>query len=340
MLHDMIRLSSLVDCCGRFSGLSKQACGYVRYLFIHSIEHRMQSLLTYLFMSLCALLCCLPLPARELQATVTVNSTKVERSNRELFRSLEASLRTFINGRRWSDAPLRADAPITCSFTVVVLEATASGSFRGELYLQASRRLGATISPLLTWRDRHFDFDYTPYTSLDFNPHDIRDNLTASVAFYLYLLLGLDADAETLLGGTAYFREMEQIAAAASAQGWPGWELQGNGRSRSSLAAAFNDGAQETFRRMWYDYHANGLRLLATDGDRGREVLVAALSLLSRIGSNRPATLFIPLFGDTKLAEMTQQLMQGKESERAAAYEQLRRLYPTHGEEWERLRVP
>lgn len=281
----------------------------------------------------------LPLAAQELNAVVKVNSTMVQGANRQLFSSLEEALRTLVNGRRWTDNQFRPDERINCSFTLVITEALSSNSFRGELYVQSHRSVERStyITPMLNVRDTEMDFDYTEYRPLQFDLNVIQGNLTATIAYYVYLILGLDLDSRSLLGGTSCFRNMELIATNAQSSGWKGWERR-NQRNRSAIATAFNDGAFAAYRQMWFDYHRKGLDISDRNSDPGSEEMIPSIQCLSTLQTRRPASVLIRLFGDAKLEEMVNILSKADVKEKRQAHEALLKLYPARNTELERLR--
>lgn len=280
------------------------------------------------------------LTAQELNAVVKVNSSKIQGTNRMIFISLQEALHTFINGRRWSDANYRVDEKIDCSFTLVINEVLSAHSFRGELYVQSRRpvRDATYTTPMLALRDRQVDFDYMEYQPLTFNFNDIRGNLPATIAYYVYLILGLDQDSRYPTGGTAFFRQMELITANVQPYGWSGWDMHGSDRSRAAIAAAFNDGSLESYRRMWYDYHTQGVDELTESADRGRDRMASSVALISSLYAERPRSVLITLFGDAKLDELVNVLSRSHAEKRQEACKALKRIYPSRTAELEKLR--
>lgn len=280
------------------------------------------------------------LSAQELNATVKVHSNLIPGTHKQLFASLEEALHTFINGRRWSDLPGRSNAKIDCTFTLMITEALSASSYRGELYVQSRVPVhNATLkTPMLNIRDKQFEFDYAAYQPLSFDPHFVQDNLTATIAFYVYLILGLAGDADAPLGGTPSFRAMDEIVASVQSYGWRGWESDRRSRSRTVMAAAFNDGSGEGFRKMWYDYHALGLNLLSTNASRGLENVAASVPFMSSLHEEQPGSVLIQMFGDAKLEELSQLLSNGSKEKKRDAYQSLREIYPTRGTVLDKLR--
>jgi hypothetical protein len=139
------------------------------------------------------------------------------------------------------------------------------------------------MTPLLLTRDKSFEFNYIQYQPLAFDSHFVQDNLTATIAFYVNLMLGLAGDADAPLGGTPFFREMESIATGAQPYGWKGWERDRNSHSRSVVAAAFNDASGEDFRQMWYRYHTLGVDVFTENASQGLENMAAAVAFIGAL---------------------------------------------------------
>lgn len=280
-----------------------------------------------------------PLPAQELNAVVKVNSDMIRGANRQLFSTLEESLRTFINGRKWTDIPSGPNEKVNCSFTLVIHEEPSSGSFKGELYVQSYRPVGnaVTVTPMLNLLDKEMEFDYKESQPLQFDPSFVQENLTATVAFYSYLILGLDLDSRSQLGGASCFRNMALIASNVQSYGWRGWGRR-NMRNRPAISDALNDGALEEYRRMWFDYHRNGLDAPTGKGERRAEIIISAIEVLSDLHSKRPANVLPRLFGDAKLGEVVALLSKAGAPEKRQAYEALLNLYPARSVELGPLR--
>lgn len=290
-----------------------------------------------LFFGFCATL---PLSAQELNATVSVNSSRISGTNRQVFNALEETLRTFINERNWTNSDFHTNERIDCSFTLIITEAASNHSFNAELQIQARRPVfNSTYSTLLlNFRDTQFDFDYIEFQPLEFDPNNIQGNLAATIAFYVYLILGLDFDSMSPLGGTPYFREIQRIAASVQPNGWRGWQSfgVGNDRNRLAIATAFNDPLQESFRQMWYVYHRHGLDELANHTANAGAML-DAVPVLSSLYSQRPHSVLITLFGDAKLDELANAFAQASTQEKQQAHNTLRNIFPTRTTELNKI---
>lgn len=277
--------------------------------------------------------------AQDLNATVSVNSSRIQ-GNRQLFNTLEEQLRTFINDGKWTDTHFPADDKIDCAFTLIINEMPSAASFKGELQVQARRPVSGAAykTPLLNYREPSFLFDYTEYQPLEFDPGNISNNLVATIAFYVYLILGLDHDSISPLGGTDCFRRMQTIAGNVQPNNWSGWEAFGSERNKYAITAAFNDPVSEDYRRMWYDYHRTGLDEMVANREKGRQKVVTSLSVIASIYARRPNSVLVTLFGNAKLDELVNVVATVPEQEKQAAYETLRNIYPTETNTLGRLR--
>ncbi|HBK31680.1 MAG TPA: DUF4835 domain-containing protein [Porphyromonadaceae bacterium] len=282
----------------------------------------------------------LSLAAQELNAVVTIDSRAIQRSDRQLFTSMQEAVHTFINDRQWTRTGFRANERIDCSFTIVLKEMTSDNTFNAELLVQSRRPVyNATYAtPLLNFRDTEFSFDYMEYQPLEYQPDRITGNLQATLAFYIYLIIGLDFDSMSPLGGSDYFRTMQQIVQQVQPNNWAGWESRGKNRNRYALAQAFSDASQESFRNMWYSYHRLGLDRLADYPDDARRTVAEAVPVLASLYTQRPTSALLTVFGDTKLGELCNVLSTAVASEKQNAYNTLQRIYPTRTRELEKIK--
>lgn len=313
--------------------------------------NRMRMMLKCLCVWMTAMAGVFPLSAQELNATVVVHHQSLQGSHAPLMTSLGEALRTFINGRRWSEQAGGSKDKIDCSFTLLVTEALTSGSFRGELYVQSHRSTGSSgrKTPMLNLRDREIEFAYAAYQPLTFDLHFVQDNLTATISYYVYLILGLAADADAPLGGTSYFRIMDQIAAGMQPYNLRGWDNDRNSRSRTVMSAAFNDGWGLEYRKMWYKYHSRGQDCLSVADSEGSKALsvnnrdeleqiTATVEFLASLHKERPGSVLIPLFGDAKLDELILLLSNSNTMTKQQTYLALRAIYPARSGVIDKLR--
>lgn len=276
--------------------------------------------------------------AQELNARITVNGDKIANANKSVFTTLQNALTEFINNRKWTDATFAVNERIDCSMTIIVNEMEES-SFKGEIQIQARRPVynSSYTTTLLNFRDQQFDFEYMEGEPLEYQENMLTGNLTATVVFYIYIILGLDFDSFSPLGGTAYIQQAQQIVSLAQSQSWSGWKAFDSNRNRHAVATALQDNASEAFRNLWYTYHRKGLDEMAANADRGRTTIIEALPALQEVKKARPTSVLLQMFSDAKLDEIVLIYSKATTQEKQSGYKLLQEIYPTETTKLEAL---
>ena len=173
--------------------------------------------------------------AQELNARITINSDKVQSTNKQVFKTLQDALNDFVNNKKWTDATFAMNERIDCSMTLIINEMVSDNSFKGEIQVQARRPVynSSYTTTLLNYRDTELSFDYTEFEPLEYTENTLNSNLIATVVFYIYTILGLDFDSFSPKGGTAFLEQaMQQIIAPTDATHKP----LGNSSARECLS--------------------------------------------------------------------------------------------------------
>jgi len=285
--------------------------------------------LLYLFI---CLLLTFTAKSQELNARVTINSDKVQGTNKQVFTTLQTALTEFINNRKWTDATFAVNERIDCSFTFIINEMPTESSFKGELQIQARRPVynSSYSTTLFNFRDTQLDFDYTEFEPLEYTQNTLQNNLTASVVFYIYVILGLDFDSFAQTGGSSFIQQaMQVVTLAQSEMAWTGWKAFDSNRNRHALATALTDNTSAVFREMWYTYHRKGLDEMAANPDRGRTTIIETLPALKEIQTARPGSVLMQLFSDSKLDEVVSVYSKANQTEKQEGYKLLSTIFPT-----------
>lgn len=280
--------------------------------------------------------------AQELNARITVNGEKVAVANKQIFTTLQNALTEFVNNRRWTDATFAVNEKIDCNMTIIVNEMDET-TFKSEIQVQARRPVynSSYTTTLLNFRDQELEFEYTEGETLDYNSNTLTNNLTATVVFYVYLILGLDFDSFALQGGNTYIQQAQQIVnLAQSEMGWTGWKAFDSNRNRHAVVTALQDNASEAFRQMWYTYHMKGLDEMAANADRGRTTIIEAISALQTVKQVRPTSVLLQMFSDAKLDELIAIYSKATSQERQEGYKFLMDIYPAQSTRLEELKKP
>jgi hypothetical protein len=269
--------------------------------------------------------------AQEMNARIIVNSDKIQDANKQIFTSLQNALTEFVNNRKWTDATFAANEKIDCTMIIIINE-QADNQFKSEIQVQARRPVynSGYTTTLLNVQDRQLDFEYVEYSPLEYTENTLESNLTATIVYYIYLILGLDFDSFSPKGGTAFFQQAQQIVNLAQSQpAWNGWKAFESDRNRHAIATALTENNADVFRAMWYDYHRKGLDEMAANADRGRTTILEALPALEQLKSARPSSVLLQIFSDAKLDEVIAIYAKANTQEKQSGLKMLSNLYPT-----------
>ena len=242
----------------------------------------------------------------ELNANVTLNASKVQGSNTEVFEQLESSLVEFINNRKWTANTYEEEERITCNFTFVVNSYANDGSFDCSLMVQATRPVygSSYLSTIFKYEDKSIKFRYQPYDRLEFIEDNLDNNLTAVIAFYVYMIIGIDMDAMGELGGSEWLNKSLTIAQNAQNLGDTGWRMGCGNNNRYSIIDDYMNGAMEPVRKLMYKYHRLGLDTMYKNAEGGRKVITECFDLLKKAYEDRPLAYFTKLFTEYKIDEI------------------------------------
>ena len=269
--------------------------------------------------------------AQELNARITINSDKIQSTNKQVFTTLQTALNEFVNNKKWTDATFAVNERIDCTMTLIINEVVSDNSFKGEIQVQARRPVynSSYTTTILNYRDTDLSFDYTEFEPLEYTENTLSSNLIATVVYYIYTILGLDFDSFSPKGGSAFLQQAQQIVSLAQSQpSWTGWKAFENDRNRHALATALSDNTSDLFRDMWYNYHRKGLDEMAANPDRGRTTIIGLLPVLEQIKSARPTSPLLQMFADAKLDEVVLIYSKATTQEKQDGYKTLSNLYP------------
>ena len=302
------------------------------------------------------LFCCLILLAfsaksQELNCNVQVNSDKIEGSNKELFEVLRQSVSEFLNSNKWTNLTFSPQEKIDCNLLIIV-GALEDNLLTCEATIQASRPVYNTTytTTILNMRDPNFTFTYQAYDQLLYQQSTFQSNLTAMLAYYVYLILGIDADSYQRLGGTPYFQMCESIVSSAqTASGLTDGESAGwafsrsiggfkGGSGRYVIANELVDEAFKPYRQFFYEYHRTGLDEMQANVDNARARIAKGITALKETNKARPSNATIPMFLDAKSDELINIFSGGTDTEKNEVCELLSSIDPTRSSEYEQMK--
>ncbi|WP_165043074.1 DUF4835 family protein [Dysgonomonas sp. ZJ709] len=269
--------------------------------------------------------------AQELNAKLTLNSQKVQSPNRELITSLENAVNQLLNEQKWTDATFSRTERIDAIVGITVNEMPTENSFIADIQITTRRPVynSTYVTPILNYRDTQFEFSYLMGQSVDFNNYNVTSNLVATIAFYSYIIIGLDFDSFSLNGGRPYFDKALDIANKAQTLNTKGWEPFSGKGNRYDLAVALTDESSKSFHKMWYNYHRLGLDEMSSNPARARIRVIESIADLQKVYEARPSSLLLTLFAETKMEELVRICSQATTEEKQEIKKKLLLMFPT-----------
>ena len=268
--------------------------------------------------------------AQELNCTVQVIAPQIANVEASVFESLEDGIRGFMNGRRWTNDNFEFDELIECTMQITIREAIGNTKFSGSIQVQSNRPVYNSDykTPMLFVIDGDFEFVWINGASILFNPGQHRDNLSSILAYYAYMILGLDYDSFGLEAGSEYFLKSQTIVANAQNSSGQGW-LAGQGKqNRYWLIENLLSQTFRPLRLCMYNYHRKGFDLLESDLEGARLNIADALIEMRSTNRIRPGSFNLQVFFLAKSDEIIKLFSPAPEAERVRLLPVLKQMDP------------
>ncbi len=277
--------------------------------------------------------------AQELLCEVTVNSDQVGQTNQQVFRTLERSINDFVNNTKWTNRTYRENERVNARMFITVTNYD-SDRFEANIQIQSSRPVFNTSyeSPVFNYKDDAFNFQYQEFQPLVYNPNSFDSNLVAVLSYYVYIILGLDADTFSLEGGNDLYRSAQQIVSQAQSSNYSGWSQQSGQRSRFELVDNLLSNSFREYRIAMYNYHRKGMDILADNNSTGKQIVAGSLRLFEALVQRRPNALLIQTFFDAKSEEIQNIFSDGPQVDLARLKETLNKVAPFHSNTWNAIK--
>lgn len=280
--------------------------------------------------------------AQELNPTLAVNTSKIQGTDKDVFTSLEGAIREFLTHQVWTDYHFTDKERIQCNFNLTVNKyEKESGKMTCDLTVQSSRPVfGSTYNTtVFNYRDTEVEFNYTEQDRIEYSPGITPDNnLTAILAYYSLLIIGLDFDTMSPNGGTDILRQVENIAANAQSlgSGWRSFDTQAN---RYSIINDYMNGSMASFRQLQYKYHREGLDDMSANADRGRATITESLELLRQAKQAKSTSALPTLFTEIKKNELINIYSAGISKEKQQVKNLLSQVNPSLSNDWNTIKT-
>jgi hypothetical protein len=254
------------------------------------------------------------LHAQEIAASIIIQSNKVDNQvDPKIFPQLQIQLKDFINQRKWTNDVFSSEEKIDCSFYITIESMVAPGVYDAKLSIVSNRPIhnASYSSSVLNMQDANFTFKYQLSQPIEFNENRIQgadpleSNLTATLAYYIYIILGLDYDSFANKAGMPYFNKaLNIIYNAPEGSGISGWKSYDGQRNRFILIDNLTKSGNDKVHDIIYSYYREGLDQLTEKPEIAKSHILNALINLQDMNEGAVSGMLIPILMQAKFSEI------------------------------------
>lgn len=280
---------------------------------------------------------------QELQAKININHSKVGVTDVSVFDNLQQTLEQFVNDRQWTDLQFQKNERIVCNFNITVNKYDkTNNTFECTATIQANRPVynSQYNSTLYNNQDANFNFQFAQFDQLNFNEDVIDNQLTALFAYYAYLIIGINLDSFAPMGGTDVLQRCLNLVNNAQNLEFTGWKSFEDSKNRFAIINDYLDEAMKPFRQLQYDYYRTGLDEMASNVERGRTNITAALENdLKKAHEDKPLSMLPQIWTDYKRDELAN-IYKGKgtQKEKESVYNILFGINASQSNSWNKIK--
>ena len=291
-------------------------------------------LFVFLFMSVISM-------GQELRCNVQVVSSQIQGTNKQVFQTLQTAIYEFMNNTAWTSHVYSNEERIECNI-LINLQDHSGDEFNGSIQVQSNRPTYNTSynTTILNYKDDNLRFNYVEFEPLEFTITEHRSNLTSVLAYYAYIILGLDYDTFSLMGGTEFYQKAEQIVNNAQNAQEKGWKAFENRKNRYWLIENILNDRYRGIREFLYRYHRLGLDVMESKEAQGRSEIAESLDLLQKIYRQKPDPylFYYDLILSAKSDELVNVFSESFMAEADRVYKILVEIDPTRSDKYKKIK--
>lgn len=277
--------------------------------------------------------------SQELYCNVDVSSQEIQGSDRRVYETMRNAIYEFMNNTIWTNYNFKYNEKLECSILINVKERPSPDFFRCEMTIALRRPVfnSSYNTVLLNFIDKNVDLDYIENQPLDFNVGMFSSNLTSILAYYAYMMIGLDFDSFTLNGGDPYYEAALNIVNSAQTTDYAGWNSAEGTKNRFWLLENLTNPAYSGIRSFYYEYHLQGLDIMYETPEKGRQNMLRTLDYLQQVKQSRPGLLILQIISDAKRDEFVNVFSEGIPTERTNAVKVLNEIDPSNAMTYQKI---
>jgi len=260
--------------------------------------------------------------AQEMEFQVSINTPKLQTVDPKVFQDLESTMTNFLNNQKWTDDLYEPHERIKCNIQMNIKDELSPTSFTADLQIQARRPIFGSNQEtvLMSHNDKDITFSYEQYQPLEYAKNIYNDNLTSTLSFYVYIILGMDYDSFSPFGGETYFQIAQDIVTNIppnEKSRFKGWQSIDGNRNRYWIIENILSPRVRPYRQAMYDYHRQGLDIMHDDAETGKIVMTQTLEEIGKVSRAYPNAMIIQMFANAKSSEIIEIYKNGNTTQKS-----------------------
>lgn len=268
--------------------------------------------------------------AQELNCKVTVNAEKIVGKDKASIANLEQNISEILSTTAWTSEKIKEQGKISCSFVLTLDARTDENTYQATLQVQADRPVfnSSYSTPILNHKDKEVIFTFLPNEALQYTAGGKNNEVVAIIAYYAYLIIGIDADSFANMGGSKALKNAQDIVLRQGNIGQGGWSAAERKINRYWIIEDLL--SYKTLRETIFDYHRKGLDRMVTEPRDAIQTVLASIENLKKVNQKSTDVAAMHLFFDAKASEVVQSASVLSAPEKKKLYALLAKIDPGH----------
>ena len=276
---------------------------------------------------------------QELNCQVIVNSDNIQSTERDIFIEMEKSFSQFLNTTKWTNDAFKVEEQINCNILITIEGTPSIGVYTASVQILSSRPVYNTDyqSVVFNFGDKEWEFKYQAFQPIRFNENAYIDNLSSLLAYYAYIIIGMDYDSFSESGGSPYFEKAFNIVNNAQSSNQKGWQPFNSTINRYWLINNLQNSQLTTIRKAIYTYHRLGLDLMSENKEEAENKTLEALSDIQKANRTLPRAILTVTFMNSKYDEIIKMFLESSLANRRRVYNLLINIDPRRTDKYKSL---
>ena len=278
--------------------------------------------------------------SQELRCNVQVISSQIQGTNKQVFRTLQEDIYEFMNDRIWTNDKFEGEERIECKILFNLKEHTGD-EFKGTMQVSSRRPVfnSSYSTTLIRFKDENLGFTYTEGEPLEFDINTYKSNLTSLLAYYAYIIIGLDYDTFAMNGGDPFYNKAQNIVNNAQNASFKGWKAHESRKNRYWLVKNLLNDEYSKLREFYYVYHRRGLDKMHKDVPSARQTIAESLRLIREVYREKPDPymFLLNVVLDAKSGEFVNVFSKSPTPQAKRVYEILSEVDPPRSDKYKKI---